>query len=176
VAVEIAGADHHRVRIVAVGEPAAEAGMHPDVHQHPTGAQDPDRLSQHRRVGRHVGVDHHRDDGGDGEVADRQPLGIGPGAGKAAPGVAEHPARQVDAHGRPAQLANPAGMHAGAAADVQAGAAALAEEVAQGPVDAQGVGVCPPTAGSLPGDELLLVPVGDLVIGGRRRHRSPPGG
>jgi hypothetical protein len=70
------------------------------------------------------------------------------------PTGAQHPGRQVDAHGSPAQLANPAGRHAGAATDVQAGAAALAEQVAQGPADAQGVGVRPSAAGPPPGDEL----------------------
>jgi hypothetical protein len=51
----------------------------------------------------------------------------------------EHPPKRVgDSIWRPAQLADPGGVDAGAAADLQAGAAALAEEVAQGAVDAEG--------------------------------------
>nr|WP_246144755.1 hypothetical protein [Actinacidiphila oryziradicis] len=63
------------------------------VHENPTRTQDPGCLAQHCRVAGHVGVDHHRDRGRDGIVADRQPFGIGlrdreriPGAGRFAGG------------------------------------------------------------------------------------------
>jgi len=50
----------------------------------------------------------------------------------------------------------------------------LAEEVAQGAVDAEGIGVRSSAAGLLLAEELLLVPVRDLVIGRRRHDRPPP--
>jgi len=78
-------------------------------------------------------------------------LGIGLRHGEAASGVPQHSGRQVDPDRRPAQLAEPGGVDAGATADLQADAAALAEQVAQGAVDAEGIGVCsPPLACCLP--------------------------
>ncbi len=55
--------------------------------------------------------------------------------------MAQHPAGQVDAQRHPAQLAYPVGVHPGAAADLQTRATAGAEQVGQGAVDAQRVGV-----------------------------------
>jgi hypothetical protein len=46
VTVEVAGADHHRVQIAAVGESAAEAGVDADVHEHSARPQDPGHLAQ----------------------------------------------------------------------------------------------------------------------------------
>jgi hypothetical protein len=56
-------------------------------------------------------------------------------------------------------------VHAGAAADLQTTAGARAEQLAQGAVDAEWIGV------ALGGEELLLVPVRDVVV--RRLHHVP---
>src|ERR1035438_6044950 len=72
VTVEVAGADNHSAGVSAVGEAAAEAWVDADMDEHSTWAQDPRDLAQHRGVGGHVGVYHHRDDRRDAAVLDRQ--------------------------------------------------------------------------------------------------------
>jgi hypothetical protein len=84
-AVGVAGPDDDRLRVRAVGEPAAEAGVNTDVDEHPVRAQHPGGLVQHCGVGGHVGVRHHRDDGGQGPVAQGESLGAGHGDGRPSP-------------------------------------------------------------------------------------------
>jgi hypothetical protein len=117
------------------------------------------------------GVDHHCDRGGDGGVPHRQPFGVGAGGGQApvGGGVPQHPRGEIDAQRAPAKIAHGRGVHAGAAADLQAGAAvALAKQPAQRAVDADGIGAV------VPPEELLLVPVGDLVVRRARHHSQAP--
>jgi hypothetical protein len=76
VTVEVAAADHYRVHVAAVGEPAAEAGMDAHVHEHTARAQHPDCLAQHGGVAGHIGVGHHRHGGGNGAVPNWQPSGV----------------------------------------------------------------------------------------------------
>jgi len=59
----------------------------------------------------------------------------------------------------------------GAAADFEAGASSLAQQAAQCGADAERIG--PRRCGT--GQELVLIPVRDLVISRRRRRRHPPG-
>jgi hypothetical protein len=84
-------------------------------------------------------VGHHRDDGGDGAGPQRQPGGIGPGHSQAPAGVPQHPGRQVDPEWGPAERAQPCGPGAGTAADLQARAAARAEQLGQGMINAERV-------------------------------------
>jgi hypothetical protein len=119
-------------------------------------------------------VDHDRDNGLQGVVSNRQPLSVGLRDGKAAAGVPQHPGGEVDADRGPAQLADLGGMDAGAAPDLQAGAAALAEEVAQDVAEVEGVAVACPGPGALPAEKLFLVPVCDVVVCRGRRHRLSP--
>jgi hypothetical protein len=132
VTVEVAGADHHRAWVAAVGEPAAETRVDADMYEHSARAQHPGGLAQHRRVGGHIGVYHHRDDRRNAAVPDRQSRGVGQRDRQAAPGVPQHRARKVDAGRDPAQLADLGRVDDGAAADLQADAAALAQKAAQG--------------------------------------------
>jgi hypothetical protein len=84
-------------------------------------------------------MDHHRNDCRDAAVPDWQPSGVGPDHGQATTSVAQHPGREIDADGRPAQLADQGGVDTGAAADLKAKTRALAEELTQRPVDTQRV-------------------------------------
>ena len=113
---------------------------------------------------------HHDDDGRQAAVADRQPYGVGPGRRQATVGVPQHRRGDVDAERSPAQAAHAAGVHAGAAADLQADASSPAQQATERGIDAERIG--PPRGGS--GQELVLIPVRDLVVN-RRRHRQPPG-
>ena len=108
--------------------------MNAHMHEHTARAQDPGCLAQHRWVAGHVGVGHHRDDSRNAAIRGRQILGIGTRDGQAAAGVPQHPCGQVDACRGPAQLRNLGGARAGAAADLQANAAALAEAVLAAPI------------------------------------------
>jgi len=137
VAVQVSGADHDSGGITAVSEAAAERGMHADVHQRSTGAQDPRCFPQDRWVAGHVGVHHHRDDGRDAATGDWQPSCVGQHHAKAVPGMPEHSGGQVHAHRAPAQRPDLCGAHPGAAADLQADAAARAQELPQGMLDAR---------------------------------------
>jgi hypothetical protein len=83
---------------------------------------------------------------------------------QAAPGVPQHPGGQIDARRCPAELADEGRVHARAAADLQAGAPPLTQQFAQHPLQAQRVAS---------GEELLLVPVGDLVISGLHLSKRP---
>ena len=83
VPVPVTGPDHDGGGIAAVSEPAAEAGVHADVHEPPARGRDPGGFGQHRRVGGHVGVRHHGDDGRQTAVADWQPRGVGLDGGQA---------------------------------------------------------------------------------------------
>jgi hypothetical protein len=113
--------------------------MDADVHEHAVRPQHPGRLPQHRRVAGHVGMGHHGDDGGDGAGPQRQLGGIGPGGRQAPAGMPQHPRRQVDAERRPAERAQACGPDAGTAADLQARAAARAEQLGQGMINAERV-------------------------------------
>jgi hypothetical protein len=110
---------------------------------------------------------HHGDDGRQAAVANREPHGVRPGRGQAAAGVPQHRRGNVDAERSPAQVAHAPRAHAGAAADLQAGASPPAQQAAQRGIDAEPIG---PRRGDT-GQELLLIPVRDLVIS-RRRHRG----
>jgi len=92
--------------------------------------------------------------------------GVGAGEGEAAARVPEHPGGQVDADGGPAELAELSGVDAGPAADLQADAAAVAKKVTQDGAEAAGVAVLRP--GVRGAQELVFVPVGDLVVSGGR--------
>lgn len=71
--------------------------------------------------------------------AERKPFRVGPGDRQAAPGVPEHPRGEIHPDGGPPQLADLRGVYTSAAADLQAGAAARSEQLAQGATDAQGI-------------------------------------
>src|SRR5262249_50236434 len=45
--------DYYRVQITAVGEAAAEAGVHTDVHEHPAQAQDPGHFASYCGISAH---------------------------------------------------------------------------------------------------------------------------
>jgi hypothetical protein len=109
-------------------------------------------------------------DGRQAAVADRKSYGVGAGRGQAVAGALQHRRGDVDAERSPAQAAYAAGVHAGAAADLQAGASSPAQQAAERGADAERIG--PRRGGS--GQELVLIPVRDLVVG-RRRYRQPPG-
>jgi hypothetical protein len=93
------------------------------------------------------------------------------GRGQAAAGVPQHRRGDVDADRSPAQAAHAAGAHAGAAADLQASASSPAQQATERGIDAERIG---PRRGGT-GQELVLIPVRDLVVSRRWRHRHPPG-
>ena len=141
VAIEVARPDHDSGEVSAVGESAAEARVDANVHEYAVGAQDPCGLPQDRWVPGHVRMGHHADGRWDRAVPDWHALSVGLRDGQAPPGVTEHPSRKVDADWGPAQLAQTRGVNAGAAAYVQANAAASSQKISQRPIDAEGVGV-----------------------------------
>ncbi len=55
--------------------------------------------------------------------------------------MTEHPSRKVDADWSPAQFAHTCSVDAGAAAYVQANAAASSQKISQRPIDAEGIGI-----------------------------------
>jgi hypothetical protein len=130
-----------------------------DMHERAARLEDARGFTYHRRISGHVRVDHHRDHGGDGLVPQGQPLGIGLGYRQPSTGVAQHPLGEVDAHRCPAQFANQSRVDARAAADLQAGAIAFTEQVAQEAAQAQRVAV---SRGS--GEELRLVQDFGIVV------------
>jgi len=81
-------------------------------------------------------VRHDGDDGRQAAVADRQPYGVGAGRGQAAAGVLQHRRGDVDAERSPAQSAYAAGVNAGAAGDLQAGASSPAQQAAERGIEA----------------------------------------
>ena len=111
---------------------------------------------------------HDGDDGRQAAVADRQPYGVGTGRGQAAAGVLQHRRGDVDAERSPAQSAYAAGVNAGAAADLQADASSPAQQAAERGIDAERIG--PRRGGS--GQELVLIPVRDLVLSRRRQSSA----
>jgi hypothetical protein len=143
--------------------------VYADVDEDTTRLQHPGNLPQHGRIVRHVGVRHHGDDGAKRAVADRQAGGVGAGHRQAAAGVAQHAGGQVDADRRPAQLADLRGVDTGSAADLQTGARAGAEQRGEPPPDVERITV------AVPGEELVFVPVRDLVVRRVPRHRPSPG-
>ena len=164
VAVAVAGADQDGLRVAAVGESAAKARVHADVDQRPARPEGSRGLAQHGRVAGDVGMRHDRDDRRQGVVPDGQALSVGHGDGQASAGMPQHPGGDIDTHRGPAQAGDGRGVDAGAAGDLQAGAAALAEQRAQAVTDAERIG----RPGVLRAKELVLVPVRDLVV--RRTH------
>jgi hypothetical protein len=164
VAVAVAGADQDGGRVAAVGESAAKARVDADVDQRTAGPEHSRGLAQHGRVAGDVGMRHDRDNRRQRVVPDGQALSVGHGDDQAPAGMPQHPGGDIDTHGGPAQAGDSRRVDTGAAGDLEAGAAALAEQLAQALTDAERIG----GLGVPRAKELVLVPVRDLVV--RRPH------
>jgi hypothetical protein len=119
VAIEVAGTDNDGLRVSAIGESAAKAWVNPDMDEAATRSDNSPCLPEYSGIIRHIGVNHYGNHTCEGSIAKGQAMTIGLSDWKPATSVSQHPGRDVNAKGRPAQTTNPSGMCSSATADLK---------------------------------------------------------
>lgn len=123
-------------------------------------------LQQHALIVRRVGVNHDGDHRWQALVRDREMKAVGSPYREPRSGVLEHLDRDIDPDWVPSEAAHPAGVDARTTADLEARAPTGSEQLGDGLIDTDRVGVRGALGvGPQRAEEFLFVPVGDVVVG-----------
>ena len=98
------------LRVSAIGEPTAKAWVNPDVDEAATRSHNSPCLPEDGGIIRHIGVNHYGNHTCKRSIAKRQAIAIGLRDWKPGASMSQHPGRDVNAEGRPAQTMNPSSM------------------------------------------------------------------